>query len=88
MRHLPWKPILALALIYVGILFDWNWTWGVLFLLWTLPSFYSGRTFLVDEVEREPNPILFWFIVATWTWLSAYLILVDVLAVLGVTLWN
>ena len=88
MRHLSWKPILALALIYVGILLGWNRTWGVLFFLWTLPSFYSGRIFLLDEVERESNPVLFWCIIATWTWLSVYLILVDVLAALGVTPWN
>ncbi|MGI9372821.1 MAG: hypothetical protein ACR2OJ_10020 [Hyphomicrobiales bacterium] len=73
-----WKTLLALALIYIAVLFEWNWVWGALFIFWTIPALYSGRTHLVEEVERKSNPVLFSLIIGTWLILSLYLILADI----------
>ncbi len=73
-----WKTLLALVLIYMAVLFEWNWVWGVLFLFWTVPALYSGRTHLVEEVDRKTNPALFWLIIGTWLTLSLYLIAADI----------
>ncbi|MEM7350085.1 MAG: hypothetical protein AAF657_04710 [Acidobacteriota bacterium] len=77
---MQWKTILALIVIYVAMVMGWSWPWGVLFILWTLPAFYSGRVHLVEEVDRAENPVLFWLVVVTWLVLSLYMIATD--------LWN
>ena len=80
-----WKTILALALIFVAVLMQWSWVWGVLFMMWTIPAIISGRTHLVEEIERDEHPYLFWLIVGTWVVLSTYLIVIDLLPLLGVS---
>lgn len=73
-----WPTLFALLLIYLAVFFEWNWIWGVLFLFWVIPSFYSGEVHLVQAVTKKEDPILYWFILLTWIGLSAALILSDV----------
>ena len=80
---LPWRPALALLLVWIGTVSGWNWIWGLLFLSWTVPALYSGRVHLVESVEREHNPLLFWSIVATWVLLSLALIAIDLAGLWG-----
>ena len=79
--NIKWRTLLALAVIYAAILFEWNWVWGVLFLMWLIPGFYSGRTHLIEEINRDQHPLYYWLIMSTWVALSAYFILVDLIAV-------
>ncbi len=53
--------------------------WGVLFIMWTIPALYSGRTHLVEEIDRRDHPALYWLIVVTWLALSLYLIAADLM---------
>lgn len=80
---IKWRSLIALLAIYIAVWRDWNWVWGVLFLIWTVPSFYSGRTFLVEDVERGDDPILFWTILVTWLVLSLALIAMDLALFIG-----
>ncbi len=73
--------MLALAVLWIAVAMDWNWVWGVLFILWTIPALRTGRTHLLEEVDRARNPILYWLIVSTWMLLSAYLIASDLMGV-------
>ena len=80
-----WRTLVALAIIYLAVVMNWQWVWGVLFIMWTAPALYSGRTVLVETVERDESPVLFWFIIATWMVLSLYLIVADFLLFMGVS---
>lgn len=71
-RH--WKSILGLLLIYIGIYFNWSWIWGIFFLLWVVPSLFTGVAFLFEPIERKTSPVLFWLITATWIALSGFLL--------------
>ena len=55
--------------------------WGLLFLYWTIPNFYSGHAFLVSDVTREDDPILFWLIQTAWVVLGLMMIALDFLPV-------
>ena len=71
--------ILALIVIYVAVLMGWQWVWGILFRMWTVPALYSGQVNLIGPVAKKENPTLFWLIVLTWIGLSAYLIFADLI---------
>ena len=75
-----WKTVLALAIIWVAVVLELNWVWGVLFIMWTVPALRTGQTFLVEPIMRSENRVLFWLIVGTWIVLSVFLILFDLLA--------
>ena len=51
--------------------------WGLLFLYWTIPNFYSGHAFLLSDVTRDDDPILFWAVQIAWVVLGALLVLLD-----------
>lgn len=80
-----WKTMLALALIFAAVLLGWYWVWGMLFIMWTIPSIATGHTHLVEDIDRDTNPYLFWLIVGTFIALSLYLIVIDLLPLLEVS---
>lgn len=54
-------PILVIAAVL-----GQYWLWGLLFLWWLVPIIMTGRAFLIFDVHREEDPILFWAIAALW----------------------
>ncbi|MCG8457553.1 MAG: hypothetical protein MI919_14865, partial [Holophagales bacterium] len=70
-------------LLWIGNVSGWSWPWGVLFLSWTLPAFYSGRIHLIEEVERERRPRHFGAIASTWVVLGPALVVLDLAALFG-----
>lgn len=68
------RTILGLVLVYVAIFLNWQWIWGVLFLVWVIPDLISGITYFMEPVERKEHPLLYWIIVLSWLWMSLYMI--------------
>ena len=62
------KPmtIAAICVLAVATALDWYWVWGLLFIYWGALSVLSGSAFLIETIERENSPVLFWIIVAMW----------------------
>ena len=61
-----WRTILALVLMYVAVIMDWNWMWGILFLIWVIPDLITGSTYFIEPIHKKENPILYWIIVVSW----------------------
>ncbi len=57
--------------------FGYQFLWGLLFLYWTIPNFYSGHAFLLSDVTRDEDPILFWAVQIAWVVLGALLVVID-----------
>ncbi len=70
-----WRATLGLLLVVAAVLFEANWIWGALFLFWVIPDIKSGRTYFLELVERQHNPVHYWLIVSAWVVLSVYLLL-------------
>lgn len=75
--RIRWFTLAALAIVVVAVLFDYQWIWGLLFLIWSAPSLVTGVVFLVEPVHRAENPRLFWIITILWLGLSLTLIGMD-----------
>lgn len=70
------RTVLLLIGVYViTFVREWNWVWGLVFLLWVLPSLLSGRVYIVEPVDRSEHKVLYWIVVGTWVWMSVYMIL-------------
>jgi len=74
MQKLKIRTIIGLVLLYVAILLNWQWVWGILFSIWVIPDLFSGITYFMEPVERKTNPVLYWIIVLSWIWMSIYMI--------------
>ncbi|MEW7290243.1 hypothetical protein [Aquimarina sp. 2304DJ70-9] len=67
-----WRTIIALILMYVAIIMDWQWAWGILFLLWVIPDLVSGTTYFIEPIDRTTNPFLYWVIIISWILMALY----------------
>lgn len=67
-----WRSILGLMLIYIAMWYNWQWIWGLLFMLWVIPDLFSGATYFLEPVEKIKNPILYWVIIGSWILMSVY----------------
>ena len=70
--NLKWRTILGLIFMYIAIWFNWQWAWGILFLLWVIPDIFSGITYFMEPVEKKESPILYWVIIISWILMSVY----------------
>ena len=72
--------MIGLVLMYIAVFMDWQWAWGILFLLWVIPDIFSGVTYFVEPIEKDKNPILYWIIIVSWVLMALYalsLLLID-----------
>lgn len=74
MKTTKWRSVLGLLLVYIAVFLNWPWLWGVLFLFWIIPDFFTGETSFIELIKRQENPILYWTILLTWLVLSLYLL--------------
>ena len=67
----------TLAALMVATALGYQFLWGFLFLYWTILNFHSGHAFLLSEVTRDDDPILFWLIQIAWVVLGLMLVALD-----------
>jgi len=48
-----WRTVFGLILMYTAIWFNWQWLWGVLFLIWVIPDLLSGVTYFLEPVKKK-----------------------------------
>lgn len=70
---------IVFALLMVATALGFQSPWGLLFLYWTIPSIATGRAFLLSDVTRADDPLLFWLIQIAWAVLGLLMIAADFL---------
>ena len=67
-----WRTVLALLLMYIAIIMNWEWAWGVLFLFWVIPDLFSGVTYFIEPISKKENTVLYWIIILSWILFALY----------------
>ncbi|KIC41897.1 hypothetical protein RA27_00300 [Ruegeria sp. ANG-R] len=57
---------IALPILLTAAVFGFYWVWGLLFIWWIIPTILNGQAFLVFEINRDDDPLLYWAIVCLW----------------------
>ncbi|NOC85950.1 hypothetical protein [Ruegeria sp. HKCCD6428] len=70
---------ITFAALMVTTVLGYQALWGLLFMFWTIPNFYSGHALLLTDVTRDEDPILFWLIQLAWVALGLSMIASDFL---------
>lgn len=65
------------AVLMIATALGYQSPWGLMFLYWTIPNFQSGHAFLLSDVTRDDDPILFWLIQIAWAVLGLMLVALD-----------
>lgn len=67
---IQWRVWIGLIFVILMSVMDWQWAWGILFLIWVIPDIRNRVTYFIEPVERDESPLLYWTIVCTWIALS------------------
>jgi len=70
------------VVLMISTVLGYQFLWGLLFLYWTIPNFYSGHAFLLSDVTRDEDSILFWAVQISWIVLGGLLVVMDLYPVL------
>jgi len=68
---IKWKTLLGLILILISMGMDWQWPYGVLFIGYAISDIRMGRTYLLEDVLRTENPIIYWITVVAFLMMGA-----------------
>lgn len=68
---------IVFASLMISMLLGYQFLWGVLFLYWSVSGISSGQVFLLTDVYRATEPVLFWCIQITWFVLGMFMLLDD-----------
>lgn len=69
---IQWRVWLGVFFVIIMSIMNWQWAWGILFLIWVIPDIRNRVTYFIEPVEREQSPFLYWTIVITWIVLSLF----------------
>ncbi|MEM7073671.1 MAG: hypothetical protein AAGA28_03630 [Pseudomonadota bacterium] len=61
-----WLTLVALPILTYAMIHGLFFVWGLLFLFWGAGSLASGRIFLVEDIDRQSDPALFWIVFFMW----------------------
>ncbi len=74
MENMKVRSIIGLVLLYIAVFMNWQWVWGILFLIWVIPDLFTGKTYFMEAIERKSNPVIYWAILFSWIWMAVYVI--------------
>lgn len=66
LQNIKWKTIIAIIMVIVATLAQWNWLWGILLLFWAFIDLKSGHSFFIEPIDKNEDPILYWTIIGLW----------------------
>lgn len=69
-----WQTIIALVAMFIAVIFNWIWIWGILFIFWAIQGIISGSTYLIEPIYKNKNPFLFWMTIISWISIGIYFI--------------
>lgn len=69
------RAILSLSIVYLSVLTNWYWLWGLLLLLWVAGDLVTRQTWLSEVITRRENPVLYFLILFTWLVFGFYFVL-------------
>lgn len=71
-KPVPWKTLLGLGLIFAELWLNTGVIWGLFMLLWAIMGINSGQTYILEILNRQERPLLFWLTIHLWLMFAAF----------------
>ena len=65
-KRQKWVTLIALPILIVAMIEEIYWIWGLLFIYWGIYSIRNKQVYLLETIEAEEDPVLFWLLVVLW----------------------
>lgn len=69
---IAWRSLLGLGMIFLELWLNTGIIWGVFMLLWAIMGIQTGQTYILEILERQKHPILFWVTIFLWLLIAGF----------------
>jgi hypothetical protein len=66
LKSQKWITLICLPICLIATFQAIYWIWGLLFIYWGVSAVINGQAFLLEPIERQRDPALFWLINLLW----------------------
>ena len=77
LKQQKWLTLLGLPVLLIATFNGVYSLWGLLMIYWGVVSIRSGEVYLLEPVERDRDPSLFWIISIMWIAFGAIYVAAD-----------
>lgn len=77
LKQQKWLTLIGLPILLLTTFSGFYSVWGLLFMYWGVVSIMSGEVYLLEPIEREIDPTLFWIISVMWIGFGAMYVIAD-----------
>ncbi|MGI9353322.1 MAG: hypothetical protein ACR2O3_17310 [Rhizobiaceae bacterium] len=77
LKQQKWLTLIGLPILLVASFNGVYAMWGLLFIYWGVVSVRSGEVYLLEPIERNHDPALFWIISMMWIGFGGLYVLTD-----------
>ena len=68
---------IALIILIAATAIGFYFIWGLLFIYWSVRSYYDGTVFLLSPIHRSDTPVLYWALSALWLLFGLWYLISD-----------
>ena len=72
---LKWKSFAGLFALYLVMLTEQNWGYGLFWLFWAIADITRGKTYFFDLLDRRTDATLYWAVISTWFLMAIYFLI-------------
>lgn len=69
---LKWRSILGIVIVVCAIVLNMPILFGVLYILWAVQEMVYGEAYILENVSKNENKVLFYIIVLLWLFCGVY----------------
>lgn len=71
-KPLKWRTILGIVLVVCAIVLNMPILFGLLYILWAIHEMIYGEAYILENVSKNENKVLFYIIVLLWMSCGVY----------------
>lgn len=71
-KPLKWRSILGIVIVVCAIVLNMPILFGVLYILWAIQEMVYGEAYILENVSKRENKVLFYIIVLLWLFCGVY----------------
>jgi len=71
-RPVKWRTLIGIALVICAIVLDMPILFGLLYIIWAIQEMVYGQAYILENINKHENKVLFWIIVLLWLGCGIY----------------
>lgn len=77
LKQQKWLTLIGLPILLITTINGIHSVWGIMFIYWGVTAVMARQVYLLEPIDRQEDPALFWIIAMMWIGFGAMYVLAD-----------